>query len=74
MYSYKLEQNSHSIVLTINTQKQLLDPSDVITRVIDGKFEALVLLEEWMYKINLDIDDRQVGQCTGKFLWLLLLR
>ena len=61
-------------MLTINTQKQLLDPSDVITRVIDGKFEALVLLEEWMYKINLDIDDRQVGQCTGKFLWPLLLR
>ena len=50
---------------------QLLKPSEVITRVVDGKFEALVLLEEWMYKITMGLSDRQVGQCTGKFLWLL---
>ena len=60
-YSYQLEQTNESVIITVDTQKQLLKSSDVITEVVDGVCKITILLGEWICKLKL-----------GKHLALLL--
>lgn len=61
--SCKLEQTNESVIITVDTQKQLLKTSDVITEMIDESFNVTILLGEWICKLKLALDN-EVGQCT----------
>ena len=52
-YSYQLEQTNESVIITVDTQKQLLKSSDVITEVVDEVCKITILLGEWICKLTL---------------------